>query len=103
LTHKACSEAEGFSGVKNGNEKEWLLSAVYASPDAQVRKPLWGYLKKLDDAINFPWLVVGDLNEVVSGNEKQGGRAVCLVIASLPPLGSLGVIIGVAVPGFGKN
>ncbi|XP_027082559.1 uncharacterized protein [Coffea arabica] len=100
LTDKTCVETCGFSGgiwvlwnkhkwavevitrnrqvihmlVKRVRGEEWMLSAVYASPDPPTRRSLWEYFSNIDKSINFPWMVVGDFNEVISSEEKQGGR-----------------------------
>ncbi|XP_027066167.1 uncharacterized protein [Coffea arabica] len=60
--------------VKGVRGEQWMLSTVYASPDASTRRYLWEYFSIIDKSINFPWLVVGDLNEVINSEEKKRGR-----------------------------
>ena len=47
---------------------------MYASPEEKLRKELWKYFNLIGSQIKFPWLIIGDLNEVVSAEEKRGGR-----------------------------
>lgn len=42
--------------VKDQWEKPWLLSIVYASLKAILRKELWSYIRQLGDLVNIPWL-----------------------------------------------
>ncbi|XP_071939846.1 uncharacterized protein [Coffea arabica] len=60
--------------VKNRDGKEWLMSAIYASPEKELQKLLWKYLQELGEKVKFPWLLLGDFNEVVDSTEKRGGR-----------------------------
>lgn len=59
--------------ITKGN-KTWFVSAVYASPIFSMRCVLWQHLKNLRSRINNnPWVLLGDLNEVVQSNEVSGG------------------------------
>lgn len=37
---------------------------------------LWQYVRQLGTVIEVPWLLVGDFNQVLSEEDKLGGRAV---------------------------
>lgn len=63
-----------MNAVVKGKDRDWLLSAVYASADEASRNPLWNYLTQVGLAIQFPWLLVGDFNEILASKEKKGGR-----------------------------
>ncbi|MDV3166618.1 MAG: hypothetical protein Q8807_03080, partial ['Waltheria sp.' little leaf phytoplasma] len=52
----------------------WLLSCVYASPSREVRRELWGALEELGPFIQFPWLVLGDMNDIMCMEDKSGGN-----------------------------
>lgn len=93
-----CQEARGYSGdiwvlsnssalsfslidsmfqaitfsISKGN-KSWFVSAVYASPLFSVRCDFWQHLKNLRTRILGPWLLLGDLNEVIHSSEVSGG------------------------------
>lgn len=58
--------------ISKGNAS-WYVSAVYASPIFSVRCALWQQITALRRIINGPWLLVGDLNEVLSSSEVLGG------------------------------
>ena len=63
--------------VRNSNIT-WLISPIYASPRLVERKILWSNLAKVAQLHNLPWLMLGDFNEVLSGEDKFGGRRVNL-------------------------
>ncbi|CAL8115937.1 unnamed protein product [Prunus armeniaca] len=54
--------------------KRWLLTVVYASPCSNVRTSLWKYFDGLAAVCNLPWLLIGDFNDIVCGDEKLGGN-----------------------------
>ncbi|KAA3482795.1 Endonuclease/exonuclease/phosphatase [Gossypium australe] len=49
--------------VKQGDE----------SPNRQKRVELWDQLKEITEGVNWPWLLAGDFNSIVSMNEKSRG------------------------------
>lgn len=51
----------------------WIMSAVYASPNAFFWEDLWTYLQQLGCCIPIPWMILGDFNHVLLVTEKQGG------------------------------
>ncbi|KAL2924062.1 hypothetical protein RDABS01_015553, partial [Bienertia sinuspersici] len=55
-----------------------FLSCIYASTKFRSRLATWDELCLVASYVNSPWLVMGDFNEVVSQNEKFGGRPVKL-------------------------
>ena len=54
----------------------WILSAVYASPRSAERYILWENLIKVAGLHNKPWVIAGDFNEPLLGEDKFGGRPV---------------------------
>lgn len=58
--------------VSVGEEKQWLLSAVYASPTLAVRKRLWEAMEDFSSGVRLPWMMIGDFNDVSSSVEKWG-------------------------------
>ena len=56
----------------------WLISAIYASPRLVERRILWNNLKTVAQLHNLPWLMLGDFNEVLCGEDKFGGNQVNL-------------------------
>uniref|UniRef100_A0A2N9FE83 CCHC-type domain-containing protein n=1 Tax=Fagus sylvatica TaxID=28930 RepID=A0A2N9FE83_FAGSY len=60
--------------VKDSNSL-WLLSAIYASPRRSERRVLWKNLMVISGLHNLPWVMVGDFNDIISGDEKWGGNS----------------------------
>ena len=56
----------------------WILSAVYASPRSAERYILWENLIKVVGLHNKPWVIAGDFNEPLLGEDKFGGRPVSI-------------------------
>lgn len=51
-----------------------LLTGFYGNPDASKREKSWDFLKELKPQEGIAWCVVGDFNEIISQDEKVGGR-----------------------------
>ncbi|CAA0810395.1 Unknown protein, partial [Striga hermonthica] len=52
---------------------EFLVTFVYASPNAMHRRGLWQELQKLAMNIHEPWLLGGDFNCILRPSERTGG------------------------------
>ncbi|KAH1120608.1 hypothetical protein J1N35_003768 [Gossypium stocksii] len=50
------------------------LTGFYGNPDERHRNQSWNLLRSLDNDRSWPWLVVGDFNEIMHSYEKKGGR-----------------------------
>ncbi|KAA3467625.1 reverse transcriptase [Gossypium australe] len=60
--------------IREGNGKaEWRFTGFYRSPYLKDKNTVWGLLKGLSHGNYYPWLVAGDFNEILFGNEKKGG------------------------------
>lgn len=55
--------------VKMGGRKEWVMTAVYVSPNPYVRRHLREKLNEME--VTRPWLVVGDFNSVLHDEERS--------------------------------
>lgn len=53
---------------------EWFCSGVYASPNPSLRVNLWNYLISLRGNIKGPWMMAGDMNEILNATEVDGGN-----------------------------
>ncbi|KAL0005724.1 hypothetical protein SO802_013285 [Lithocarpus litseifolius] len=54
----------------------WIFFAFYASPRSVERCILWENLIKVAEFHNKPWVIAGDFNEPLLGEDKFGGRPV---------------------------
>ena len=51
----------------------WQLTGFYGQPETNHRVESWSLLKSLRGSSHWPWLVVGDFNEIRYQSEKEGG------------------------------
>ncbi|KAJ4847776.1 hypothetical protein Tsubulata_003312 [Turnera subulata] len=49
----------------------FFLTVVYASPQEKWRRYCWKNIEALAEHIGEPWLLVGDFNAVLDGNERK--------------------------------
>lgn len=64
--------------VENIHGEVWMFTIVYASPQDNRRRCLWESMKNIVGAMNKPWLVTGDFNDIVCASEKKGGGPVSI-------------------------
>ena len=75
----ATTEQEIHVEVKvHSSNLSWLFSAIYASPRTEERSILWNNLSKVAKLHNKPWVIAGDFNEHLIGEDKLGGRPVSI-------------------------
>lgn len=78
----SATEQEIHASVKLCDSNlSWLISSVYASPRIAERRILWSNLSKVASLHSLPWLLLGDFNEILIGEDKFGGRNINLYIA----------------------
>ncbi|KAG7551546.1 Reverse transcriptase zinc-binding domain [Arabidopsis thaliana x Arabidopsis arenosa] len=53
----------------------FFISCVYGDPASHLRQAVWDKLIDIGTIRNEPWLVLGDLNEIIDNTEKLGGPA----------------------------
>lgn len=51
--------------------EKWILSAIYASPNASQWKELWDNLEEIASSMEKPWLVAEDFNDFINCNERR--------------------------------
>lgn len=51
----------------------WRLTGFYGNPKTYKRKESWEMLIRLGQVCDKPWVCIGDFNEMLSINEKEGG------------------------------
>ena len=70
------------------------MSAIYASPRLAERRLLWDNLIKVAELHALPWIMAGDFNEVLIGEDKFGGHLInfqeCLNACGMIDLGFFG-------------
>ncbi|XP_041011336.1 uncharacterized protein LOC121255118 [Juglans microcarpa x Juglans regia] len=52
----------------------WFLTGIYGQPEAHRRHETWDLIRSLKMPSDQGWLLMGDFNEVLSNQEKSGGR-----------------------------
>ena len=77
VTPLSSTEQEIHAVVKVPNsDSNWLFFAIYASPRSAERHILWNNLIKVAELHDMPWVLAGDFNEPLTGEDKFGGRLV---------------------------
>lgn len=51
----------------------WRFTGMYGEPNSARRARTWDILRYLDRDTNLPWMVIEDLNDVTSQDDKRGG------------------------------
>ncbi|KAL5756462.1 hypothetical protein ACOSQ2_021208 [Xanthoceras sorbifolium] len=51
----------------------WRFTGFYGDPKQVSREQSWILLRRLAGMDNLPWIIGGDFNEIMWGNEKMGG------------------------------
>jgi len=51
-----------------------IISGVYALAKHSEKDLFWDQLIELHRAIDLPWRIIGDLNELANAGEKKGGQ-----------------------------
>ena len=50
----------------------WRLTGFYGRLEEHRKHESWSYLRHLHSRDSLPWLCIGDYNEILNSNEKQG-------------------------------
>ena len=79
VVHLASMEQEIHVEVKVlPSNLSWIFTAVYASPRIVERQVLWENLSKVADLRGKPWIIAGDFNEPLAGDDKFGVRPISI-------------------------
>ena len=79
VSELSTMEQEIHAIVKElSSNASWLTSAIYASPKYAERRLLWDNLSKVAELHALPWIITGDFNEVLLGEDKFGGRPISI-------------------------
>lgn len=60
--------------VSIAGSEEWRLTGFYGEPDRRLRRNSWDLLRLLSQQSSLPWCVIGDVNNILSHEDKRGGR-----------------------------
>lgn len=60
--------------VANEQTGRWRYTGVYGYPERGRRMEAWNMLRDLAGRSSLPWCIIGDFNDLMSANEKRGGR-----------------------------
>ena len=52
----------------------WRLTGIYGHPEKLKRIETWNLMRLFHQQATLPWICIGDFNEILSANEKQGGE-----------------------------
>ncbi|XP_061998863.1 uncharacterized protein LOC133716149 [Rosa rugosa] len=67
------SDGVGPMSSEVGDPKRWRFTGLYGKPKVEERYRMWNLLRQLSLQGNFPWVVGGDYNEIISNSDKFGG------------------------------
>ena len=69
-TYSDC-HIEAF--INHGMDNAWRITGFYGDSDTASRENSWSLLRALSHRSNYPWVAMGDFNEIILGEEKRGG------------------------------
>ena len=55
-------------------KKRWRFTGFYGNPETSKRDESWALIKNLSSKCELPWVIIGDFNELLHANEKEGGN-----------------------------
>jgi hypothetical protein len=61
--------------VQESDDKIWRLTGIYGEPRWEDKYKTWDRVRDLHARSNLPWVLIGDFNEILYSNEKEGGNA----------------------------
>ncbi len=62
-----------IDAIINENQNNvWRLTGFYGASETRNREELWDLLRRLNSQFKIPWCCLGDFNELVRIEEKQG-------------------------------
>ena len=58
--------------IDHGVDDTWRFTGFYGDLDTASRENSWSLLRTLHNRFNLPWLCIGDFNEILLADKKQG-------------------------------
>ena len=59
--------------IEKDNNKQFILSTVYAHAQEKDKDALWHHVEQLSNSVNLPWCIMGNFNEMLCSSDKIGG------------------------------
>jgi hypothetical protein len=59
---------------ETANDILWRFTGFYGEPSWEDRHISWSCLRDLSTRSSLPWIVMGDFNEILYSDEKEGGN-----------------------------
>ena len=59
--------------INEHSEAGCRLTGLYGEPSGERKHLTWQYIRELHAAVDLPWLLAGDFNEILYSHEKEGG------------------------------
>lgn len=72
LNYSSPNFIDGF--IMEGNNVVWRWTGFYGEPSWDLKYLSWTYLRDLHSNTEGPWMIIGDFNEILIANEKEGGN-----------------------------
>ena len=69
----ACPSYIDVRIVEEAN-KEWRFTGMYGEFKWEEKYTTWDRIRSIHQNNSLPWLIMGDLNEILFDSEKEGGR-----------------------------
>uniref|UniRef100_A0A2N9GDB5 Reverse transcriptase domain-containing protein n=1 Tax=Fagus sylvatica TaxID=28930 RepID=A0A2N9GDB5_FAGSY len=64
-----------IDAIVNENQQDtWRFTGFYGAPETHKRDESWNLLRRLNSQMTVPWCCMGDFNELVRIEEKQGSH-----------------------------
>lgn len=63
--------------INSDSKNAWRFTRYYGDPDPSQRIQSWRLLRRLKDANTLPWLVGGDMNEILYNTVKRWTTKIC--------------------------
>ncbi|GLU16375.1 hypothetical protein SLE2022_328130 [Rubroshorea leprosula] len=67
--HVFSSSPQAIHCIVNNGSGDWLLSLVYVRPQCNYKEAFWTDMESRSASISSSWVVMGDLNDVLSSDE----------------------------------
>ena len=58
--------------MDQGMDDAWSFTGFYGDPETASRENSWNLLRDLSQRLALPWVCMGDFNEILRLEEKQG-------------------------------